>query len=261
MVMILLPPSEGKTVPQTKATLDLSTLSFTELTELRSKTIDSLVKVSEGRVSAARKIIGVTANQDAEIERNHDLLNKPVAPAMHVYTGVLFGAIGIDSLAKSALKNFSRDAYVVSALFGLISVADHIPAYRLSGSTTLPKIGTLSSLWNGPVAQVLSNANEFIIDLRSGTYQKIGQIPAAAASNAVVPRILQKMPSGPPKVVSHHNKATKGRIVRAVAESGKSLKSVEALAEVIAGLGADVEIIKPSNPAKPFGLDVVVPVL
>jgi len=259
--MILLPPSEGKTVPQTKATLDLSTLSFTELTELRSKTIDSLVKVSEGRVSAARKIIGVTANQDAEIERNHDLLNKPVAPAMHVYTGVLFGAIGIDSLAKSALKNFSRDAYVVSALFGLISVADHIPAYRLSGSTTLPKIGTLSSLWNGPVAQVLSNANEFIIDLRSGTYQKIGQIPAAAASNAVVPRILQKMPSGPPKVVSHHNKATKGRIVRAVAESGKSLKSVEALAEVIAGLGADVEIIKPSNPAKPFGLDVVVPVL
>jgi cytoplasmic iron level regulating protein YaaA (DUF328/UPF0246 family) len=261
MVMILLPPSEGKTVPQTKAVLDLSTLSFTELTELRSKTIDSLVKVSEGRVSAARKILGVTANQDAEIERNHDLRSKPVAPALAVYTGVLFDAIGINSLSKSALKNFSRDAYVVSALFGLISVNDQIPAYRLSGSAKLPKVGSMASSWNEPVARVLGDANEFIIDLRSGTYQKIGQIPAVAASNAVVPRILQKMPSGPPKVVSHHNKATKGRIVRAIAESGKSLQSVEALAEVIAVLGADMEIIKPANAAKPFGLDVVVPVL
>jgi hypothetical protein len=49
--------------------------------------------------------------------------------------------------------------------------------------------------------------------------------------------------------------------VRAIAESGKSLKSVEELAEVVAALGADVEVISPSNPAKPFGLDVVVPVL
>jgi cytoplasmic iron level regulating protein YaaA (DUF328/UPF0246 family) len=261
MVMILLPPSEGKTVPQTKAALDLSTLSFTELTELRSKTIDSLVKVSEGRVSVARKILGVTANQDAEIERNHDLWAKPVAPALAVYTGVLFDAIGIDSLSKSAVKNFSRDAYVVSALFGLISVTDHIPAYRLSGSATLPKIGTLSSLWSRAVAELLVNADEFIIDLRSGVYQKLGQIPDDAAPRAVVPRILQKMPSGPPKLVSHHNKATKGRIVRAIAESGKSLKSVEELAEVVAALGADVEVISPSNPAKPFGLDVVVPVL
>ena len=261
MTMILLPPSEGKTVPHTRHVLDLAELSFTELTALRSKTIDALVKVSEGRISAARKILGVTANQDDEIARNHDLSNKPVAPAMEVYTGVLFDAIGIDSLSKSALKNFSRDAYVISALFGLISVNDQIPAYRLSGSAKLPKVGSMASTWNEPVAHVLVSVNEFIIDLRSGTYQKLGQIPEAVAGNSVVPRILQRMPSGPPKIVSHHNKATKGRIVRAIAQSGKALKSVDALAEVIAGLGADVQIIKPANPAKPFGLDVVVPVL
>ena len=261
MVMILLPPSEGKTVPQTNEVLNLSAFSFADLTSIRSKVIDSLVKVSEGRVSTARKVLSVTANQDAEIERNHQLRDKPVAPAMHVYTGVLFDAIGIESLTKSAMKNFSRDTYVVSALFGLISVNDCIPAYRLSGSATLPRIGTLSSLWNAPVARVLSNCDEFIIDLRSGTYQKLGQIPAEAAPNAVVPRILQKMPSGPPKVVSHHNKSTKGRIVRAIAQSGKSVKSVDALAQIVAGLGADVEIIHPSNPAKPLGLDVIVPVL
>jgi uncharacterized protein len=261
MVMILLPPSESKTVPQMHETLNLSELSFPELAALRAQVIASLIKVSEGRVSAARKILGLTENQDDEIARNHDLHNKPVAPAMHVYTGVLFDAIGIDTLSKTAVKRFARDTYVVSALFGLIRVNDHIPAYRLSGPTKLPKVGSLAGLWNRPVADVLGGAGEFIIDLRSGTYQKLGQIPGVAASNAVVPRILQKMPSGPPKVVSHHNKATKGRIVRAIAESGKSLKSVEALAEVIAGLGADVEIIKPANPAKPFGLDVVVPVL
>jgi len=236
-------------------------LSFTELNTLRQTAIESLIKVSEGRVATARKILGVTANQDDEIARNHDLSNKPVAPALEVYTGVLFDAIGIESLSKSALKNFSRDAYVVSALFGLISVKDCIPAYRLSGSAKLPKLGSLASLWNNPVADLLGSANEFIIDLRSGTYQKLGQIPAVAAPNSVVPRVLQKMPSGPPKVVSHHNKATKGRIVRAISQSGKALKSLDELAEVIAGLGADVEIIKPAKSDKPVVLDVVVPVL
>ena len=261
MPMILLPPSEGKAVPNTKAVLDLAMLSFPEINELRLKVIESLVKVSEGRGAAARKILGVTANQDDEIARNHALPTKPVAPAMAVYTGVLFDAIGIDSLSKSELKNFSRDAYVVSALFGLISVKDCIPAYRLSGSTKLPKLGSLASLWNNSVADLLGSADEFIIDLRSGTYQKLGQIPAVAASNSVVPRVLQKMPSGPPKVVSHHNKATKGRIVRAIAQSGRTLNSVDALAEVIAALGAEVEIIKPAKSDKPVGLDVVVPVL
>lgn len=261
MAMILLPPSEGKTVPQLQQTLDLTTLSFTELTSQRAKVLAAVIKLSEGRPSTARKVLGLTANQDSEIERNHDLLAKPVAPAMHVYTGVLFDAIGIHSLSKSAMNNFSRDAYVVSALFGLISVRDNIPAYRLSGSTNLPKLGALSTHWNGPVAQVLASTDEFIIDLRSGTYQKLGQIPADISPNAVVPRVLQKMPSGPPKVVSHHNKSTKGRIVRAIAESGKSLKSVESLAEVVAVLGADVEIIKPAKSGKPLGLDVIVPVL
>jgi cytoplasmic iron level regulating protein YaaA (DUF328/UPF0246 family) len=261
MTMILLPPSEGKSVPNSQDTLDLANLSYSELTILRTRVATSLIKLSEGRVSTARKVLGLTANQDDEIERNHSLMEKPVAPAMYVYTGVLFDAIGIDSLGKRAFRNFSRDAYVVSALFGLISVNDHIPAYRLSGSTNLPKVGTLSSLWNGPVSKVLSNADEFIIDLRSGTYQKLGQIPACAAAHSVVPRILQKMPSGPPKVVSHHNKSTKGRIVRAIAESAKSIDSVEVLAAVVASLGADVEIVQPANSAKPLGLDVIVPVL
>jgi len=261
MVMILLPPSESKTLPKNKTTLDLSTLSFTELTELRSRTIVSLIKVSEGCISAARKILGVTANQDDEIERNHDLLNKPVAPAMEVYSGVLWDAIGIGSLSKSAVKKFVRDTYVVSALFGLISVADHIPAYRLSGSVKLPKVGSLAGLWNEQIGHVLAGTSDFVIDLRSGTYQKLGQIPPVVAPRSVVPRILQKMPSGPPKVVSHHNKATKGRIVRAIAESSKALKSVDAVAEVVAALGADVDIIKSANPAKPLGMDVVVPVL
>ena len=261
MTMILLPPSEGKTVPQSHDTLNLTSLSFPELTQIRSKVIGSLIKVSEGRLSTARKVLGVTANQDDEIMRNHDLLNKPVAPAMHVYTGVLFEAIGIGSLSKSELKNFVRDTYVVSALFGLISVNDLIPAYRLSGGTSLPKLGSLSSLWNLPVGDALTKSDDFIIDLRSGTYQKLGQIPAAIARNSVAPRILQKMPSGPPKVVSHHNKSTKGRIVREIVQASKRIRCVDDLAEIVVALGADVEVVIPTKPGKPLGMDVIVSVL
>lgn len=261
MAMILLPPSESKRVPETRESLELNELSFEELNPIRRKVLDALVNLSEGRISHARKVLGLTANQDAEIERNRALLQKSVAPAMHVYTGVLFDAIGIDTLGKAALKTFERNAYVVSALFGLVSVADKIPAYRLSGSVALPKLGSMTNIWSQPIGQVLAQTDDFVIDLRSGTYQKLGPIPAGITENCVIPRILQKMPSGPPKVVSHHNKATKGRIVRQLSQTRSKIRTAEDLANVVAALGADVQIAHPKKSGKPLTLDVIVSVL
>ena len=108
---------------------------------------------------------------------------------------------------------------------------------------------------------MISDQDEFVIDLRSGNYVKLGPTDKAIADQVVVPRIMQKMPKGAPKVVSHSNKATKGRLVRTLAQSIKSVTNVEQLAELAAKVALDVKIIKPTKAGTPWGLDVIVEVL
>lgn len=259
MPMILLPPSEGKTDPTGKSVLNVSSLHFPELMPYREKTISALIAMSNGSRSKARTSLGLSIKQDFELDRNVQLLSSPAGAAHSVYTGVLFDAIGIKTLTPAQLKKFEAQAFVQSALFGLISVADKIPAYRLSGDTVLPKLTSLTKHWGGACTHVLAQNNDLIVDLRSGTYVKLGPLPID--SNSVMPKILQKMPSGPPKIVSHHNKSTKGYIVRAMLESTKKVTSAERLAEIVSAMGADVVLHEPVKPGAARILDVVVDVL
>ena len=259
MAIVLLPPSETKTSATGNKVLQPQSLAFPELNPIRERLFDSLIKLSDGSRSKARTALGISVKQEWEIERNQILRSAPVGPAWQIYTGVLFDAIGVDSLTSAQLKKLTTMSYVQSALFGLISLSDEIPAYRLSGDCTLPKDGTVASLWAKSISQILENQNELIIDMRSGTYVKLGPIPASCES--VVPKILQRMPSGPPKVVSHHNKATKGRILRAMVESKSAIKSVDQLGNVIAGLGADVTIKNDKKDSTAITMEVVVDVL
>lgn len=257
MALILLPPSEGKTAAGQGPKLNHKKLSFPELNPTRQRVQEALLALSMGNQTKALKTLGISSKQLSELNNNQQLQTAHCAPAWQVYTGVLFGALDASSLTTTQRDSLSQSTYIQSALFGLVGFADLIPAYRLSGDTSLPKLGTLSSLWGQQCSKILSEAQDLIIDLRSGTYVKLGPIPAEA--NAVVPKVFQRMPKGEPKVVSHHNKATKGRIVRAIAQSKRQIKTVDDLAHIISGLGADVDIIE--KPNKPTEMKVVVDVL
>jgi uncharacterized protein len=118
--------------------------------------------------------------QDFEIERDQKLLTAATGPAWSVYTGVLYDAIEIDSLSAKAKSKFESENFVVSALFGLINVTDRIPAYRLSGDTVVPKIGSLTKFWSDSITSLISDQDEFVIDLRSGNYVKLGPTDKAS---------------------------------------------------------------------------------
>jgi len=259
--MILLPPSEGKTDAAGKKKLDLAQLSYPELNPRRKELLTALIALANGPKAKARSVLKISAKQDFEIARDQVLLTAPAGPAWTVYTGVLYDAIGVDSLSAPALKKLESQTFVVSALFGLISVADQIPAYRFSGDSVLPKIGSLTKFWGTSITELITKADEFVIDLRSGTYVNLGQTSVEISDQVVVPRIMQKMPTGKPKVVSHSIKATKGRLVRAMVQSKKSINSVELIADLAASLGADVEVKSPSKPGQPWGIDIIVEVL
>lgn len=261
MTMILLPPSEGKTDAIGKQKLDFKKLSFPGLTKQRQELSAAVVDMAKGPTAKVRTAFAISAKQDFEIERDQKLLTAAVGPAWSVYTGVLYDAIEIETLSAKAKAKFESENFVVSALFGLINVTDRIPAYRLSGDTVVPKIGSLTKFWSESITSIISDQDDFVIDLRSGNYVKLGPIDKAIADQVVVPRIMQKMPKGAPKVVSHSNKATKGRLVRALAQSTKSVKTVEQLAELAAKVALDVKIVKPAKSGSPWGLDVIVEVL
>jgi cytoplasmic iron level regulating protein YaaA (DUF328/UPF0246 family) len=259
MTIVLLPPSESKLTPNSGPALDITKLAFPELSAHRERLIHALIKLSSGSKSKAREVLDISAKQDFELIRNQNLLTSPAAPAWQIYTGVLYDALDVATLAPKVRKQLAAMTYVQSALFGLSSLEDVIPAYRLSGDCQLPKVGTLAKLWAKDCAAILEKRNELIIDFRSGMYTKLGPLPIAGES--VVPKILQLMPAGPPKVVSHHNKATKGRILRAIAQAKSPIRNIDDLAQVILSLGAEVNIQQNANKAGSTVMEVVVAAL
>jgi uncharacterized protein len=261
MTAFLLPPSETKNDATGKAKLNLKNLSFPELTKSRTLALESLITLCESSPAKARTVLGLSQKQDFERERNIRLKTTSAAPAWKVYSGVLFDALNPEALSTAALKKLSKYFYVQSAMFGLISLGDVIPAYRLSADTKLPKIGSLSNIWAKPCSEIFESLDELIVDLRSSQYANLAPLPKSVAEQVVVVKILQKMPSGPPKVVSHHNKATKGRIIRQIVTSGSVPTTVDQLGKTISKLKADVDLVKPKSAGQPLALNVVVAVL
>ena len=258
---ILLPPSEGKTTPTEGPPLAFDALSHPALNDARRTLMGALSRLCADDPAAARAALGLGDAQDAELARNRSLESAPTAPAWRVYTGVLYAALDAGSLDDDARASLGRRVWVASALFGLVGLGDPIPAYRLSGDVRLPGIGALPAFWKPRLTPLLAAETGLVVDLRSGTYVKLAPLPASVAPRAVAPRVLQKMASGPPKVVTHFNKATKGRLVRALAERGALPQTPDAFAQEVARCGHDVALTPPAAPGAPWGMDVVVDAL
>lgn len=241
-MLILLPPSEGKTRPTEGAPLDLGSLSFARLTPVREQLLRTLVKLSNGNPKRAAEVLGLGPSQADAIAVNAVLPDEPAARADEVYTGVLFGTLDLATLDPSARRRADESLAIASALFGLLRPSDRIPAYRLSGNVTLPRLGTVAGRWRTPLPRVLQEAagDGLLVDLRSGTYTALGRPPAALAERTATMRVLHEQ-DGRRTVVSHFNKATKGHVVRGLLEAGADPRTVDELQTALADLGWTVE--------------------
>ena len=257
-VLILLPPSEGKTPAARGQKLNLTKLSFPELTPMRESVLRDLVKLSSGSSAKALTTLGLSKNQLEELDRNKHLLTAHTQPASAVYTGVLYDALDFSSLSATAKKRATNWVAISSALFGLVRFNDHIPPYRLSGDVTLGR-GPLSTRWRQPVQAAIVEAagTGVVFDLRSGSYVKLGPIAPEIAENTVVGRVLLEK-GGKRSVVSHFNKASKGRLVRELASTGTTAGDPVALAAACKKAGFHVELSQPQTHGKPWTMEIVV---
>jgi cytoplasmic iron level regulating protein YaaA (DUF328/UPF0246 family) len=242
-VLILLPPSEGKTAPRRGKPLDLSTLSFPELEPHRAEVLDALVSLcTTDEPAAAAKVLGLGSTQTAAVAANARLSEAPTARSDAVYSGVLYEALGLASLDGAAKRRATSWLAVTSGLFGLLRPSDRVPAYRLSGDVSLPGTGTVSTYWgkrlDGPVRAAAGRG--LVVDLRSSTYASFWRPAPDLARKVVTMRVLHEV-GGVRKVVSHFNKATKGRIVRDLLEDGTAPGTPARFADHLTDLGWNVE--------------------
>ncbi len=259
-MLILLPPSEGKAVPRRGVPLDLAALSLPELTEARAEAIEALVALCEADPVKAAEVLGVPKTQPELVALNAALRGAPTARADAVYSGVLYDALDAATLSPAAKRRLTGRVKVASSLFGLVGMADRIPAYRLSGDAVLPGLGPVAGHWREHLgdAAVSAVGDGLLIDLRSTMYAAFWHPERTLAPRVATVRVLHEQ-SGVRKVVSHFNKATKGRIVRALLESGATPRTPARLAEALADLGYAVELGRPTP--KGTQLDVIVTAL
>lgn len=208
-MLLLLPPSEGKTAPAVGSRVNLATLSSPELLEARERVLAALVDVSAR--PDAMTVLGVGAGLRAEVERNRRLLSEPAARAAEVYTGVLYAAAGLADLTGAARDRAADHVRVVSALWGVVGPEDAIPAYRLSMGVDLPGVGPLARAWRAPLAEVLDERAGLVVDCRSAAYTAAWRPPRGTEWVAV--RVVREM-DGARAVVSHHAKHTRGVLTR-----------------------------------------------
>jgi len=233
-LIVLLPPSEGKTAPSEGAPVDVSSLPFPGLNKTRERLLDVLSRLTFPR---ALKYLDIGPGLEEEARRNLTLRDAPAAPAHEVYTGVLYEHLGLGSLD-------APNVLIASALWGFVRPSDRIPAYRLSMGATLPRIASLPALWRDPLRKAVPDEG-LIVDMRSGSY--IAAFKPKAATVVGVRAFVDG------KTISHMVKATRGDVARILLTSGETPETPEDVASLARQSGLSVEL---SGSGRSFNLDV-----
>jgi hypothetical protein len=205
-MLVLLPPSEGKTAPGAGEPVDLGSLVFAEeLGGRREEVLDAL---------------------DPRLRE---------APAAEVYTGVLFKRLELPQLPAKA----RRQVLIASALWGVVRPDDRIPYYKLPPKEKLDGIGPLAKFWRPALAGALPDEDgDLIVDMRSGAYSTMWK-PKRATLVAV--RAFTET-DGERKAVSHMAKAVRGDVARALLQAKKTPAGPEAAAAIVEAAGFTVEL-------------------
>ncbi|GGP84856.1 UPF0246 protein [Streptomyces griseomycini] len=256
-MLVLLPPSEGKAASGRGAALELESLSLPGLTAAREAVLTELVDLCAGDEDKAREVLGLSEGLRGEVAKNAELRTAGARPAGEVYTGVLYDALGLASLDAAAERRAASSLLVFSGLWGAVRITDRIPSYRCSMGVKLPGLGALSAHWRAATASVLPEAagDGLVLDLRSAAYAAAWKPKGEVAARTATVRVLHAPTR---KVVSHFNKATKGRIVRSLLTAGAAPEDPAGLVEALRDLGYEVEAAAPVRAGTAWSLDVLV---
>ena len=252
-MLILLPPSEGKTPPRRGRPADPATWSFPELGEARARVATAVAEATAGP-NAARRLQVPTGVAD-QLAWNLALDTAAAAPAAQVYTGVLYDAFGLANLPPAARRRANRWVVVMSALHGAQRLTDRIAPYRFHVCADLPGLPGLESYWRGRLDDVLGDqvGRGLVVDGRSSSYVSFWRPTGVLADRWVTIRVPG---------ATHMAKHTRGLVARAICVAGLDPRSPGRLAQAlqpVLGDAFEVDLAEPARRGAPWTLSVTPP--
>ena len=220
-MLVLLPPSEGKAASGRGAPLKPESLSLPGLADARAAVLDELVELCAGGRGEGPRGARASARACAARSRRTRSCARPgTRPAGEIYTGVLYDALGLATL-DAAARAAGR---AVAA--GLLRAVGRGAGRR--PDPLVPLLDGREAAGTGRAGRVLARADGrrscreaagdgLVLDLRSSAYAAAWKPTGEVAERTATVRVLHsRIVDGVEKrsVVSHFNKATKGRMVR-----------------------------------------------
>ena len=142
-------------------------------------------------------------------------------PAIQVYTGVLYAALGWEELTAAEQKKGAESIAIISAKYAVVRPLDLIEPYK-------EKINNKKMA--AQVAHALDDKEfELIIDCRSSTYQTVWQSPVAIT---VEIKVFTKV-DGVKKVITHMSKKTRGEVTHHILKSAKTPSNPHELEAIV----------------------------
>lgn len=232
----MLPPSEGKTAPAAGPVLDLAALVAADvLTAKRERVLATLIRVAAGKQPGrALRTLGLSKGQGAELALDAALASAPCAPAATVYTGVLYERLRLPELPQSARER----VLIASALWGVLSPDDPIPAYRLSIAARLPRLAPLAAFWRPALRRAIPEP-DLLVDLRSGGYAA-AWMPRAGTVVGV--RAFHERADGSRAAISHMVKVARGDVARILLSAPVRPRTAADVVEIVNDAGLRTEL-------------------
>lgn len=214
MLVVLLPPSEGKAPGGGDPPWTTDAGAFTALAPQRTRVANALRRARGG----SEAVVGAKGDLLARARAaNRALVGAPTLPAHERFTGVVWEHLGPHDLPAAARRRAAAGVVVVSAVCGLSAWDDSVPDFRLKLSAALPPIGRLARWWREPLSAVLNDhlAGHTVVDLLPNEH-RAAWLPTPDRYELVRPDL--RTPDGKP--AGHNGKAAKGRLARALLVAG-----------------------------------------
>lgn len=149
------------------------------------------------------------------------LETKAPTAAINVYIGVLYQALGWNTLSSTAKKRAEKSLVIISAKYGAITPLTKIESYKA-------KIENKKMAPN--VSKTLDALNpDLIVDCRSSTYKTVWHAPIDKTVEIHVSTVVE----GIRKVVTHMSKKTRGEIARLLLQARSVPNSPEDLYAIV----------------------------
>ena len=164
-------------------------------------------------------------------------------PALNVYSGVLYQALGWQSLSPAAKKRGEQAVAIISAKYGLVRPSTKIESYK-------EKIN--NKVMAPIVAAALDGAEkQLIVDCRSSTYKTVWKAPVDITVEVRVSTVVD----GIRTVVTHMSKKTRGEIARWLLQSRSVAKTPEDLYAIVSEKYPCA--LTPSDGVEPWVFEVI----